>query len=205
MRREERLGVPGGFVEGTTRRVVVIIKPLGRRSRVLRVVVVDRRRRTAAAASRPRTAARARFVNRSHVGEGRGGRGRRAATSGRRSGRAATRIGSSSPKSDADEDRRRLGGGLPTGARMFAVFGVLEERPSTSDRRSSILVSLEARPQFGVFSQRVDQRSGRHFQMAAVCSCSMERCSAGPETDEVRMMAITNLLFREWFIPGRTP
>ena len=44
MRREERLGVPGGFVEGTTRRVVVLIESLGRRSRVLRVVVVDRRR-----------------------------------------------------------------------------------------------------------------------------------------------------------------
>ena len=30
MRREKRLGMPGGFVEGTTRRVVVIVKPLGR-------------------------------------------------------------------------------------------------------------------------------------------------------------------------------
>ena len=37
MRREERLGMPGGFVEGTTRRVVVIVEPLGRRPRVLRV------------------------------------------------------------------------------------------------------------------------------------------------------------------------
>ena len=44
MRREERLGMPGGFVEGTTRRVVVVIEPLRRRPRVLRVVVVDRRR-----------------------------------------------------------------------------------------------------------------------------------------------------------------
>ena len=44
MRREERLGMPGGFVEGTTRRVVVIVQTLRGTSRVLRVVVVDRRR-----------------------------------------------------------------------------------------------------------------------------------------------------------------
>ena len=28
MRREERLGMPGGFVEGTTRRVVVLVQTL---------------------------------------------------------------------------------------------------------------------------------------------------------------------------------
>ena len=75
MRREERLGVPGGFVEGTTRRVVVIVEPLGRRSRVLRVVVVDRRRRPAAPRRPGRGPRRARFVHRSHVDEGRAGRG----------------------------------------------------------------------------------------------------------------------------------
>ena len=44
MRREERLGMPGGFVEGSTRRVVVIVQTLRGTSRVLRVIVVDRRR-----------------------------------------------------------------------------------------------------------------------------------------------------------------
>ena len=64
MRREERLGVPGGFVEGTTRRGVVVVQPLGRRSRVLRVVVVDRR--CPAAPRRPRGGPRrALFVHRS--------------------------------------------------------------------------------------------------------------------------------------------
>ena len=48
MRREERLGVPGGFVEGTTRRVVVLVQTLRGTSRVPRVVVVDRRRQATA-------------------------------------------------------------------------------------------------------------------------------------------------------------
>ena len=75
VRREERLGMPGGFVEGTTRRVVVLVEPLGGRPRVLRVVVVDRRRRPAAP-RRPRGGPRrARFVTGSHVDEGRAGRG----------------------------------------------------------------------------------------------------------------------------------
>ena len=75
MRREERLGMPGGFVEGTTRRVVVLVEPLGRRPRVLRVVVVDRRRRTAAPRRPGRGPRRPCFVTRSHVDEGRAGRG----------------------------------------------------------------------------------------------------------------------------------
>ena len=67
MRREKRLGMPGGFVEGTTRRVVVFVQTLRGTSRVLRVVVVDRRRRTAAP-RRPRGGPRrARLVTRSHV------------------------------------------------------------------------------------------------------------------------------------------
>ena len=75
VRREERLGVPGGFVEGTTRRVVVIVQTLRGASRVLRVVVVDRRRRPAAPRRPGRGPRRARLVNRSHVDEGRAGRG----------------------------------------------------------------------------------------------------------------------------------
>ena len=54
--------MPGGFVEGTTRRVVMFVQALCGTSRVLRVVVVDRRRRPAAP-RRPRGGPRrARFV-----------------------------------------------------------------------------------------------------------------------------------------------
>ena len=64
MRREERLGMPGGFVERTTRRVVMFVQALCGTSRVLRVVVVDRRR--PAAPRRPRGGPRrALFVHRS--------------------------------------------------------------------------------------------------------------------------------------------
>ena len=74
MRREKRLGMPGGFVEGTTRRVVMFVQALCGTSRVLRVVVVDRRRRTAAPRRPGRGSRRARFVTGSHVDEGRAGR-----------------------------------------------------------------------------------------------------------------------------------
>ena len=117
VRREERLGVPGGFVEGTTRRVVVVIEPLRRRPRVLRVVVVDRRRRPAAPRRPGRGPRRARFVTGSHVDEGGPGRGPPA--------RRPRDGGATAQRRDrvlVAEERRRRGPAAPARGRAFYNF-----------------------------------------------------------------------------------